>query len=287
MCCSSKPAKFTGTKGYIGEAHTVAQGYVHVLGYQNDAVSLIEGGNAMILPFPAASPMTPENVIDLGDHGKNLLNTLTSWYFPDVYATKGGGLRGMHLNSARAHVFNSGVYTVVLASSPSQVIPALSRVDESKRPVISEELMTFYQNTYPGWSIAVCCFNNRDKRTSEPMFWWYKPMDGNSLFFPAVDSHDGNPPKFFHEGNPWRVWVDHQILIGSDAYEEGGAAQTLRADFYDSFIPDEKTRSFFPKRLLGREFRSLRSGTMANGDFRIPTSSVRGHREQDMGRAFP
>src|SRR5271154_7122843 len=63
MCMSSSPSVMSNTTIYAGEAtHNDEQ--VHVLAYQNNAASLTNKPNAMILPFPAAKQMGQENVID-------------------------------------------------------------------------------------------------------------------------------------------------------------------------------------------------------------------------------
>jgi len=282
MCCSSYAAKFTGTIGYIGETQHPNHGLVHVLGYQNKAKSLVTAPNAMILHFNAAEPMGPENVIDLGDRGgKRILNDWKKRMFPERgYKMSSRGLSKGFTNSVK--VFDTGIYTVVMSAKPSLIGEALQQVPEHKRPTINPELLSWYETTYPGWTIAVCCFQNIEEIEADPLFWWYKPAFENRFHFPAIDSHDGTPPKFHHEtGREWTVWSDHVILMGSDRFEEGGSAERLKEDYRDIF--PEASRAFFPNRLLAMRY----DRRLPNGDFMIQVDDVRKHRAARLDRWYP
>ena len=76
MCMALAPAHFSSTIVYAGEVSSLG---IHVLGYQNDAQSYPRSpygqpgygqaassatGNAMLLHFPAAEPMTEQNLLD-------------------------------------------------------------------------------------------------------------------------------------------------------------------------------------------------------------------------------
>lgn len=270
MCISAKPAEFTGTKGYIGEALYQGQ-LVHVMGYQNEAKNLIAGANALILPIPSKTPITKENVLDLGDKGKNLLNRLTSDYFLPRENS-----RGITLNAVTKSVrmFKSGIYDIVVSEKPSLIFEALKSVHEEKRPDISAELLQWYEDFYPGWSIAVCCFNTQEKVESAPMFWWYPPKDETNLFFPGMDGHKGSVPDLNS-----LVKVDHKIILGSQWFEEKGSAQPLRDGYYDQMV-DSDLRPLFSSKILGRRF----WGKLKNGDFKISAESLRKHQRQDLLR---
>ena len=144
---------------------------------------------------------------------------------------------------------------------------ALLGIPEEKRPKINPELMDWYENYYPMWPIAVCCFNNREAIKAEPLFWWYKPVLEENLFFPGVDAHDGDVPKL-----GTKVVVDHSIILGSDEFEDGVERINLTRSYdYRETLPEE-ARPFFPTKIIGREF----SGVLPNGDFIMPIDKVRG-----------
>ena len=270
MCISAKPAEFTGTKGYIGEALHKGK-LVHVLGYQNEAKNLSSGGNALILPIPSKTPITKDNIIDLGDKGKNLLNNLTRDYFAPKESS-----RGLLLNSSTKSVrfFKSGIYEIVVSEKPSLIFEALKEVSDEKRPEISQELLKWYEDYYPGWSIAVCCFNSQEKVESAPMFWMYEPLDENNLFFPGMDGHKGSVPDLSS-----LVRVDHKIVLGSHLFEDGKVAHTLREGYYDKMV-DEDLLSLFSTKILGRRF----WGKLKNGDFKINVDSLRKQKREDLLR---
>ena len=70
---------------------------------------------------------------------------------------------------------DSGIYTVVLASDAAVIPRALDQVPRSKRPAPNEKLFSWRSRQFPGWPVALCCFDNRDVRHATPMLWWYRP----------------------------------------------------------------------------------------------------------------
>lgn len=58
MCISTGEAAFSGTIVYCGRQHHPVHGLIHVLGYQNTAVNLADGPNAMLLHLPTRQ-LTP------------------------------------------------------------------------------------------------------------------------------------------------------------------------------------------------------------------------------------
>ena len=107
MCISASVAEFSGTKGYIGET-TIDGEKIHVLGYQNKARNLSDGGNALILPFPTKK-LSKENVIDVGESGKSLLDNWVEMLRPKTRGVS-KGLIGAVTNSApMLEIFDSGI----------------------------------------------------------------------------------------------------------------------------------------------------------------------------------
>ena len=267
MCISSKPANFNQTKGYIGEAVTKEHGLVHVLGYQNKVQNKVEVPNAMILHFPASEPMSAKNVIELGDKGKGLLN-----YFCDYYNNepKTRGFKNIATNGVKksVEIFDTGIYTVVMSNKPSLITEALKEVPEEKRPDIHPELMDWYEAHYPDWPVAVCCFNSKDTSEvkADPLYWWYKPMNEDELFFPAVDCHSGGLPNL-----DAKVDVDHILTCGVLEYEAGHTMRNM-GDYKNRFM-DSNHMEYFVDNIIGQSFQDLSEQT--NGDFIIKKSKVK------------
>lgn len=202
MCVTLGSARLSNTIIYASKAQRQGRD-VHVLAYQNRAQS--PGPNAMILPIPTDEPMGPENIVDTRE---------ARWFLEDLdeaarIHSRGVGMKGLLLGApAAVQVFNSGSYTVVLATDAEAIQGALNQVPVEKRPTVAPGFFTEYAKLYPGWPIAVCCWSGRI--SAEPLLWWYVSKYPRWLFFPTVDAHDGGPPL---DRNVARV--DHALLWGS------------------------------------------------------------------------
>lgn len=246
-------AEFSGTTLYCGRRHHPRHGLIHVVGYQNTAVNLAAGPNAMLLHLPAVD-MTPENFVPVGVDG-DILERMVDAVRPIPVAAPAvmdwmgsGGDRGVQ-------VFEHDVYTVLLAADPTLIPSALSQVPTHKRPVIKPELFAFYAERYPMHTIAVCCFDNALAQQAKPLLVWYEPMDPDQLAVPALDCHTGGAPDLEAE-----VEVDHWVLFGTD---EATGMWGERVDYRDGMR--HRLREFLPSAVVGAYFGGLRP----NGDFVI------------------
>lgn len=254
MCLSVQPAAFTGTRTSVHKSrHPHTSRDIHVLGYQNTAKNLnARGPNAMILHLPAAATMDEGNFVD---------TSAAPRYMRDIAASVlpmpvGSGERGGPLRSfgpvAKALVFDYGtIYTVVLADDASQIAEALTRVPAERRPEISDEIIAFYGESYPGWKLAICCFDNAEAKESEPITIWYEPLFPELLVTPGIDAHSGRAPNLTRN-----VRVDHEVFFGHEKLE-----RDLTKIRYSSW--PEALRPFLPEKAAGQRL----SGMMANGDF--------------------
>lgn len=241
MCMTFGSARLSQTRLYAGEARFAGK-YVHVIAYQNKATSA--GPNAMILPIPAAAPLTEQNVIDTRSFSSFLDDIHRANYIPSSspYAARSASY------SPRVRVFVVGSYTVVLAARPSAIASALARVPEQQRPDVNPAMLQAFDELYPGWPLAVCCWNG--KIHAEPLLWWYEPKMPGWLFAPALDAHDGEPPHLRAE-----VTVDHHVAFGSTLDPFGNEVH------YDAPVPGI-ARGLLPTRVRGARL----TGTMPNGD---------------------
>lgn len=273
MCCSMAPAQFSGTIVYVGEVQHPVHGLVHVLGYQNTVVNLAaEGPNAMILHIPAGVAMTQSNFIDTS-RCKNILRDMVEALRPRPRGRSGAyQTRSIASAVAPVHVFDLDVYTVVLSEDASLIPEALSRVPEEKRPAVNQRLFDYYSAEFPGWSVALCCFNNREASSAAPMLMQYKPMDERTMHWPALDSHTGEVPDVNGQ-----VDVSHWIIAGSHRMDPDAG---VVVDYRGGCNPD--VSAFLPDRVIGREFKM----PMQNGDFTIDTQQV-AHGLQEGIRRLP
>ncbi|MFE0703976.1 hypothetical protein [Streptomyces sp. NPDC058872] len=252
MCVSTAPAEFTGTTLYAGRLTHPEHGLIHVLGYQNTAVSHASGPNAMLLHLPAVE-MTPDNFLSVGrEH--DLLERMVEAVRPTAASADEDGPAWMgEADAPVVHVFQHDVYTVVLASEPTLVPAALARVPWPQRPALSPELFAFYAEKYPGHAMAVCCFDTAQAARAKPLLLWYEPLDPDRLCLPALDCHTGGVPPLDAD-----VATDHWVVYGTDEAPEGWGVP----------VPDRKRmrhelRSFLPDRIMGEYY----GEPMPNGDF--------------------
>ncbi|MBP9820246.1 hypothetical protein KBC79_05950 [Candidatus Woesebacteria bacterium] len=254
MCVStSGKAEFSNTFGYIGES--VRNGKVgRLLGYGNNAQNLKKDGpNAMWLHIPSKERMTQDNLIY--DVPREVAQAMRDTIEPVSLATS-FGTRG-----AKAVVVKYDVYHVVLAAGPDDVRRVLHKVPEHKRPTITDEMVQFYRQNFPGWGVALFCFNNRDMQESRPVWLWYEPFDSMSdlLHFPGIDAHTGGLPDLSAD-----VEVDHHLFAGSNRSNLSATVPVMYPEM------PEKVRHLLPDQVTGTRY----WGKMPNGDWVGPVHDV-------------
>ncbi|GIG64168.1 hypothetical protein [Phytomonospora endophytica] len=266
MCVSSLPARLSDTIVYLGRTSHPAHGDIEVLGYQNTAASEADGPNAMLLHLPAGARMTSGNFINVGRVADPLADMAAAVAGP--IATARGGIDWMSAEET-VEVFEHDVYTVVLAGDPALIPAALERVPVERRPVITGELLDFYARTFPGYTIALCCFDNADALRARPLMLWYEPADPGELRMPGLDCHSGGVPV-----PGMRVERDHLLLFGGDeAPEETTSPVTYRPGMR------HRLRRFLPGRVHGIRVNEVETPELfANGDFVLPLDDLRAGR---------
>jgi hypothetical protein len=287
MCVSSAPALFSETTLYHGRCHHPEHGRIHVLGYQNTALSRTDQPNAMLLHLPGTG-MTQANFVDTSG-SRHILTDMTMTLGPPLSRGYGAAPGGMADTDAppKVEVFEHDIYTVVLASNAALIPDALSLVPEHKRIPVNRPLFDFYARLYPDYAVALCCFNNRDAARSAPLLLWYEPLRPDRVELPAIDCHTGGIPQI---GGP--VDVDHWVVLGTD---EESPSWNLGPVPYDltqwrstrMYWTQEDLNGpvgpFLPKSIAGRTY----SGMFANGDFMIPSADLDTGRFTAMSRVGP
>ena len=251
---SADRAEFSGTRIYVGGAKRNDR-YVHVLAYQNAAKNLSDRANAMILPFPASTPMNEENVIDTTEF-KDFLEDISnaSKTRPDRRRSLGAD-NDLLGSDSYALVFDSGSYTVVLASNADQIGGVLERVPANKRPTFNNAFLRDFGNLYPDHQIALCCWDGSIE--AEPLLWWYEPKNPGTYFIPTMDAHDGNAPD-----TTAMVATDHVISIPG----VGGKPVHYRNDNIPAHV-----RELLPTTVHGgRPYWRMR-----NGDMKVTVADIK------------
>lgn len=274
MCITLSAAELSSTKLYAGEA-MIGKTYVHVIAYQNKAIT--NGPNAMVLPIPAAVTPGPENVIDTRGFPCFLDDIHESTKIPSFGIEDDGGVE----------VFDVGSYSVVLANAPGAIASAVASIPGNKRPTLNSAVIAAFGELYPGWPLAVCCWDGAIE--AEPLLWWYEPRLPEWLFAPALDAHGGAPPDVTAT-----VWVDHHIAFGAaasmmkqwDRIAIGASTPMFRP--WDNSVRYQGTIPQVAQDLLPECVRGTRVvGSMVNGDFWASTTDPEGlaFRQAPLGEA--
>ncbi|MGW3339650.1 hypothetical protein ACWDCL_19480 [Streptomyces sp. NPDC001009] len=253
MCISTSAAEFSGTIVYCGRQHHPVHGLVHVLGYENTAVNLAEGPNAMLLHVPTRQ-LTPRHFLSAGRSGDVLRNMVAA---VETAADSADGMEWMSAEPEPVQVFDHDVYTVLLAHDPTAIPAALGQVPPQRRPDLDPDLLRFYADHFPDHAIAVCCFDNADAQRAKPLLLWYPPLDPDRLTAPALDAHTGKAPDLDAV-----VPVDHWVLFSTDeAPTDWGTAIDHPEDMR------HRLRAFLPDTVVGRHYGEGQA--LPNGDFTI------------------
>nr|WP_042187624.1 hypothetical protein [Kibdelosporangium sp. MJ126-NF4]CEL18233.1 hypothetical protein [Kibdelosporangium sp. MJ126-NF4]CTQ90536.1 hypothetical protein [Kibdelosporangium sp. MJ126-NF4] len=271
MCVCAAEAELSGTVLYQGRVEHPLHGLIHVLGYQNTVRNLAAGPNAMLLHLPGKD-MSQANFIDTTGCPRILRNMVSALRPPRAHTID--WMSGPVAVASAVEVFEHDIYTVVLAEDPRAIPAALTRVPEARRVRISRELMEFYADRFPGYAIALCCFDNREAQQANPLLLWYTPHDTDLFRLPAIDCHTGGVPDLDAD-----VATDHWVILGTDQAAEDwgtpvdyGLVEVKRKWGAAPRSPAVKgpTAGFLPARVIGRSF----TGHHRNGDFTIAYDDV-------------
>lgn len=273
MCVTLGEAHLSQTTLYVGVSKTFTTDHrdIHVCGYQNKVQNSPaevfsqwypnheSGGNAMILPFPAIpGTMSQKNFFTGMDACPHVLQDMTTAIRPP--SSKGSNLSFDNERSMDVEIFELDIYTVILAQNARLIPVVIGEVRQEKRPPLKQSIFLAYDEWYPAWPIAVCCFNNEEAALANPIMAWYEPSRPKFLFAPAIDSHTGDVPRL-----DAHVRVDHTLIVGANRAPEG---KTVKVTYQDP-IPVH-VQPHLPERVMGENIRAW----MPNGDFVFRTSRV-------------
>jgi hypothetical protein len=255
MCVCAGAAELSGTILFAGRRHHRVHGWVEVLGYQNTAVNLATGPNAMLLHLPAKK-VTSAQFLDMGNCDRVLRDMATA-AVPTLGMGRSLSRAVDWMDGRRVEVFEHDIYTVVLADRATDIPHALERVPERKRPAVSRELLTFYADHFPHHPVALCCFDNTEVTQAKPLMLWYRPLDEERLVVPAIDCHTGSVPDLGAH-----VLSDHTVIFATDRAIEGWGEPV---SYSQAGQMRHELRAFLPEQVLGERFAEF----LPNGDFAI------------------
>jgi hypothetical protein len=266
VCISMAPATFSGTTLYVGRKNHPALGQIEVLGYQNKAVNLAQTPNAMVLHIPAN--LTRDNFLHVGD-ATDILTRMVDALAPAAGVSYGSAVPA---GASPVQVFEHDIYTVLLASDPTQIPTALSHVPPNKRPPLDVGLFEFYAKRYPYHSIVLCCFDNAEAHQAKPLLLWYPPPYADWLVAPALDAHTGGVPDLNAV-----VGTDHWLIFGADDAPEGVGVPV------DYPAIDPALRAFLPDRVTGMKH----AWPAPNGDFALSIQDLNTNQVNGIKRLSP
>ena len=259
MCISMGPAEFFGTILYCGRKIHPQHGRIEVMGYQNTAVNLAGGPNAMLLHLPAKS-MSSHQFLQVG-RSDRVLRDMVDAVKPIAVGRSLGPTDWMGEDTdSLVEVFQHDIYTVVLAANAAHIPAALAEVEPRKRPPLNAALFEFYAEFFPDYPVALCCFDNADAAEAKPLLLWYEPLNPEQLVLPAIDCHTGGAPDLTAD-----VLTDHWVILGTDDAPRGWGTHV---DYGEK--PKRKLLEFLPSQVIGWHF----GETMPNGDFAIDYASL-------------
>jgi hypothetical protein len=255
MCVSAGAAELSGTILFAGRRLHHVHGWVEVLGYQNTAVNLAAGPNAMLLHLPARK-ITSAQFLNVGRCDR-VLQDMAAVAVQSMGRGRSLSAEVDWMGGGRVEVFEHDIYTVVLADRAADIPRALERVPERKRPMVSRELLAFYSDCFPRHPVALCCFENTEAMKAKPLMLWYRPLDEERLVLPAIDCHTGAVPDLGA-----RVRSDHTVIFATDRAIDGWGEPV---SYSQAGQMRHALRAFLPEHVVGERF----TETLPNGDFAI------------------
>lgn len=206
MCITSAKAKLSKTR-IISMALDNSR---HLLSYSNKAQNLSGNKNSMILAIPGK--LKREWFMDTTNYNK-FLEDIENQAHLEYDESHGIYSRSLSFKSKGFDRFNVGMYDILIAEDVREIVERLGVMG----PVISEELISFFENHYKGWSFVFCIFDGSEEMDSQPVTFEYEPFHYNWLYFPTMDSHGGGAPNLNKI-----VSMDHTLI-----YEYPGLADRV------------------------------------------------------------
>lgn len=221
----------------------------HFIAYSNKVKNESGKPNAMILPIPGeTNPSLFHNTEKYKDFMDEIIEN--SKLVEDYLGIRSRGFSSKGIDLSFDH-FVLGQYIIGLSKDFDGVREFLNQLSDEKRPEISEELKSFFEEKYAGWSFAICVFDSDKTIDAQPIAFEYKPFGPSLVYFPTMDGHDGKAPRIDSV-----VKTDHTFI-----YEHTGE---MTGEYEKKFITLDAP---VPEFLQNRKFRAVHSNQIEkNGD---------------------
>jgi hypothetical protein len=252
MCITVNKAKLSKTKILsipVGNGN-------HFIAYSNSVKNTSGRPNAMIFAVPGKTKQ--EWFYDTTKY-KDFLDEIidNSDLIEDYYGIRSRGLSKGFLGFES---FEVGNYKVGLADSFNGAIEFINSQPRENRPVISDSLQKFFETNYFNLSFVVCLFSSEKTIDAQPIAFEYEPFFSDQLYFPTMDSHDGEAPSL-----SGLVEADHTFI-----YEHTGESNRK---LYKEAI---ELKADVPVFLKKRRYRTVElNGMVKNGDTFISLNELK------------
>lgn len=192
MCIVSAKAKLSKTR-ILSMALDNGR---HLLSYSNKVQNLSGQRNSMILAIPGE--VKEELFYNTTDYNK-FLGDIEDQAYLSLENSKGIYYRGsLGMRSKSFNRFEVGMYDIITTKDLNDVVEEVE---------ITEDLMNFFHSHYKDWTFVVCMFSGEKEMDAQPIMFEYEPMYPQWLYFPTMDSHDGQAPDMIHP-----VDMDHSLM---------------------------------------------------------------------------
>jgi len=236
MCIIFGDAIASKTLGYVGETTRNTNVFI----YQNNVKVVGDDDipRVMMLHVPTTGKITLHDTSDY-----NLfVEELKTEYESRLPKTRGLSKSVPSSNDDLSfEIQQVGIYTCIIADSPSVINDAIKTLDESLQVEISDEMLKIYEETFPSWKIVLALFKNKKEQKSQPFLVEYESFivdnsdNGNKtplLFFPALDNDSGSG---IHSGIPnlkCDIERDHYIISGFQTLQKH--INSYKVNIYDT-----------------------------------------------------
>jgi len=246
MCIVSAEAKLSKTR-ILSMALDNGR---HILSYSNKVQNLSGQRNSMILAIPGE--VKEEWFYDTTEYNK-FMEDIEDRAHLSFESSKGINYRGaLGMKSKGFSRFGVGMYDIITTKDLNDVTREID---------ITMELLDFFHNHYKGWTFVVCMFSGEKEMDAQPIMFEYEPMYPQWLYFPTMDSHDGQAPDFIHP-----VDMDHSLM-----YEYPGLADRVVHNMkFDQKVPEILKR----RNYVSTKWNTEDTGKQINGDMYLHIPSL-------------
>lgn len=228
MCITTLDASLSNTYVGVWDIDHPDWGYRHVLAYENTPKNLSDAPNCMLLHIPSSSSLLPDHIINT-ENDPTFLSQMAKSLIPE----ESGYARTVDFSPKRNFVVEMGIYHLALLNIVNEeaLQEALESIPKEKRPIISPDFMQFYAQTFPGFPLLLCCFNNKEAKKASPIMVHFAPLFPDTFLFPTLESHGQVPEvgsqQIFHQ----TIVTGSQQLMspgnGFESFDLSGISESL------------------------------------------------------------